>query len=141
MQAMRLDQHDVAIIVSYSGNNASVEPLNIVPYLRENNVPLIGITSGGDNLLRQSTDTILTMCSRERLYTKVANFSTEESLNYVFNVLFASVFERQYEKKRRVPPAQRKTARTRAPQKHRSQRMIGVFFAKFRQKTALKSFS
>ncbi len=98
MQAMRLDQHDVAIIVSYSGNNASVEPLNIVPYLRENNVPLIGITSGGDNLLRQSTDTILTMCSRERLYTKVANFSTEESLNYVFNVLFASVFERQYEK-------------------------------------------
>ena len=43
MQAMRLDQHDVAIIVSYSGNNASVEPLNIVPYLRENNVPLIVI--------------------------------------------------------------------------------------------------
>lgn len=98
MQAMALDSHDVAILISYSGNNGSAEPVNIIPYLKENNVPLIGITSGGDNLLRQHIDTILTMCSRERLYTKIANFSTEESLAYLFNVLFAGVFERQYEK-------------------------------------------
>lgn len=98
IEAMALDTRDVAILVSYSGNNSSVEPISILVHLHKNNVPIIGITSGGDNLLREHTDTILTMCSRERLYTKISTFSTEESLGYLFNVLFSGVFERQYEK-------------------------------------------
>lgn len=41
------------------------------------------------------------MSSRERLYTKIANFATEESLSYIFNVLFSCYFKENYQKNSR----------------------------------------
>lgn len=97
MNAKLMNENDFAIIISYSGNNAASEPVNIVSILNRNNVPILAITSGGDNYLRMHTDFVLTLCSRERLYTKIANFASEQSLLYVLNVLFACCFERNYE--------------------------------------------
>ena len=62
-----------------------------------NHVPVIGITSGGDNYIRKSLNCVLTMSSRERLYTKISNFATEESIIYILNVLFSCYFAEDYE--------------------------------------------
>ena len=52
----------------------------------------------GDNLLRQHATCTLSMSSRERLYTKISNFATEESINFILNMLYACYFSKDYEK-------------------------------------------
>lgn len=95
--ARSLDTADCAIMISYSGNNAFAEPMLHLPILLDHNVPTIAITSGGDNYLRSKLDCILTMSSKERLYTKIANFATEESIQFLLNTLFANYFAKNYQ--------------------------------------------
>ena len=92
-----LTEDDCAIMISYSGNNEHAEPMCYIPTLLENKVSVIGITSGGDNYMRKELDCVLTMSSKERLYTKISNFATEESLQYIFNVLFSCYFVKHYQ--------------------------------------------
>lgn len=92
-----LTEDDCAIMISYSGNNEHAEPMCYIPTLLENKVSVIGITSGGDNYMRKELDYVLTMSSKERLYTKISNFATEESLQYIFNVLFSCYFAKHYQ--------------------------------------------
>lgn len=93
-----LTSSDLAIIISYAGNNETLGYLKHIKTLKEQKVPMIGITSGGNNFVRQQIDCVLTISSRERLYTKISNFSTEESIHYILNTLFACCFARDYEK-------------------------------------------
>lgn len=51
--ACSLDKYDCAVIISYSGNSMGEGTLKVLPMLKQRNVPIIGITSVGDNLLRQ----------------------------------------------------------------------------------------
>ncbi len=92
-----LTEDDCAIMISYSGNNEHAEPMCYIPTLLENKVSVIGITSGGDNYMRKELDCVLTMSSKERLYTKISNFATEESLQYIYNVLFSCYFAKHYQ--------------------------------------------
>lgn len=92
-----LGADDCAIIISYSGNNEQSEPLCHLPLLKDHEVSILGITSGGDNYLRRTADCVLTMSSKERLYTKISNFATEESISFILNVLFASYFAQDYQ--------------------------------------------
>ena len=96
IEAASLGPQDCALIISYAGNSVAQNPVNRIGILKKNHVPIIGITSGGDNYMRRNLGCILTMSSRERLYTKIANYATEESLNYILNVLFSGCFARQY---------------------------------------------
>ncbi len=91
-----LGKEDCAIIISYSGNNPTKSPMDKIKILKMNRVPMIGITSGGENYIRKQIDCVLTMASRERLYTKIANYSTEESLGFILNCLFSWVFAQNY---------------------------------------------
>jgi|LAHS01.1.fsa_nt_gb DNA-binding MurR/RpiR family transcriptional regulator len=91
-----LKSDDCAIIISYSGNNTDRIPTKYVPKLKENHVPMIAITSQGDNYLRNNIDICLTISSREKLYSKIANYSTEESINFIFNVIFSQCFAMSY---------------------------------------------
>ncbi|WP_429949467.1 hypothetical protein IGJ55_002035 [Enterococcus sp. AZ170] len=68
MTAHSLTKNDVAIIISYSGNDVSREPMKFIPIMKEHGVKLIGLTSDGGNYM----DTILTISSRERPYKKSA---------------------------------------------------------------------
>lgn len=92
-----LTEEDCAIVVSYSGNNESAEPMCYLPSLLERKVLIIGITGGGDNYMRRSLNCVLTMSSKERLYTKISNFATEESLQFIFNVLFSCYFAKNFQ--------------------------------------------
>lgn len=96
MLARALTEKDCAIIVSYSGNNEFREPMKYIPELRSKGVKLIGITSGGDNYISQMIDCILLVSSRERLYSKISGFTTEESINFIFNLLFSVCFAENY---------------------------------------------
>lgn len=98
--ASALGEGDCAIMISYSGNNPAHEPLDKVEILQANHVTMTDITSGGNNNLREKVDCVFTMASRERLYTKISNFSTEESIGYILNCIFSCVFARQYQKNR-----------------------------------------
>lgn len=92
-----MNEKDCAIVISYSGNNVEVEPMSHINTLLQRHVPIIGITSGGDNYMRNVLDCVLTMSSKEKLYTKIANFATEESLQFILNVLFSNVYASDYE--------------------------------------------
>ncbi|ETA79738.1 MurR/RpiR family transcriptional regulator [Youngiibacter fragilis] len=93
-----LGPNDCAIILSYSGNNESREPMSFIRILKENEVPLIGITSGGKNYIRENIDCVFTISSRERLYSKISNFSTEVSVLSIFNIIFSLLFCENYQK-------------------------------------------
>lgn len=93
-----LTSKDCAVIISYSGNNPDREPTVNIKYLLKNQVPIIGITSAGENYLRKFASIILSISSKERLFSKISNYSTEESIMFVLNVLYSSVFSLHYEK-------------------------------------------
>lgn len=92
-----LTSKDCAIIISYSGNNSDSYPMKNVKTLLNNRVPIISITSGGENYLRDYSTIVLNVSSREKLYSKIANFSTEESIQFILNILYAKVFSLNYD--------------------------------------------
>lgn len=94
--AHSLDKYDCAIIISYSGNTPT-GALSVLPTLQQHHVPVIGITSVGDNLLRQKADYTLSISSYERLYSKIATFGTENSILFILNVLFSICFAADYD--------------------------------------------
>ena len=94
--ARTMTSHDCAIIISYSGNNENEAPMCHLSTLIDNKVPIIGITSDSENYLRKNATCVLTMSSKERLYTKISNFATEESIQYILNILFSFFYARNY---------------------------------------------
>ena len=95
--AHTLDKYDCAVIISYSGNSPTTGALSVLPTLKQRNVPIIGITSVGDNLLRQKADYTLSISSYERLYSKISTFGTENSILFILNVLFSICFAADYD--------------------------------------------
>ncbi len=57
---------------------------------------MIGLSGGGENYMRKMIDCNFTITTKERLYTKIANYSTEESIGYILNVIYSVVFARNY---------------------------------------------
>ncbi|CAD5897700.1 MurR/RpiR family transcriptional regulator [Carnobacterium maltaromaticum] len=92
-----LNDKDCAIMISYSGNSHDDNPTSNVKLLMKNSVPIISITSGGENYLRDYSDVILNISSKEKLYSKIANFATQESILFILDALFAKVFSLDYE--------------------------------------------
>ncbi|KAF1299254.1 RpiR family transcriptional regulator [Enterococcus sp. JM4C] len=97
-----LTSKDCAIIISYSGNNSDTYPMKNVKFLLNRKVPIISITSGGENYLRDYSTLVLNISSREKLYSKIANFSTEESIQFILNVLYSKIFSLNYEENMRI---------------------------------------
>ncbi|MCF0113988.1 MAG: MurR/RpiR family transcriptional regulator [Erysipelotrichaceae bacterium] len=87
-----LREGDCAILISYSGNNEYHNPINLIPILKEHHVTIIALTGLGENTLRENADIVLNISTRERLYTKIATFTTEQSIQYILNVLFGCYF-------------------------------------------------
>lgn len=88
---------DCVIMISYSGNSRDRIPTSTISFLKERNIPLIGITSMGDNLLREYADCTLTISSRENLYSKIASYATEESISLLLDILYSCYFAENYQ--------------------------------------------
>ena len=94
--ARSMSSEDAAIIISYTGNLPERIPLRYISTLKEKNVRIIGITGLGENYLREKADCVLSMSSRERIYSKIATYSTEESITFILNLLYSGYFARNY---------------------------------------------
>lgn len=88
--------HDrIAMIISYSGETNEV--IQIAQTLKEKKTPLIVLTSIGDNRLSHYADYILNIGSREKIFTKIAPFASQASMEYLMNVIFSGIFQKDYE--------------------------------------------
>lgn len=92
-----LTEKDCAVMISYSGNSPDENPTNNVKILKKNGVPIISITSGGKNYLRDYSDVVLNISSKERLYSKISNYATQESILLILEVLFSKIFALDYQ--------------------------------------------
>ncbi|MGO3727969.1 MAG: MurR/RpiR family transcriptional regulator, partial [Enterococcus viikkiensis] len=80
----------------YTGENNHI--LQIAKILQRQTIPIIALTSIGDNTLASLSQAVLRMTTRERLYTKIANFTINSSICYLLDVLYSCVFAEDYQK-------------------------------------------
>lgn len=95
-EAMMTSSQDCAICISYSGE--SEELLKCIYYLKSNNVPIIAITSIGENNLSSLADITLRTTTREKSYSKIGSFSSLESISLILDILYSCYFKTEYEK-------------------------------------------
>ena len=94
-EAAMLTSDDCAICLSYSGES---DPLfQALGYLKANQVPLIAITSIGENRLSRLADVTLHVTTREKAYSKIGGFSSLTSMALVLDILYSSYFGLNYD--------------------------------------------
>ncbi|MCA5013010.1 MULTISPECIES: MurR/RpiR family transcriptional regulator [unclassified Enterococcus] len=86
----------LAIVVSYEGRGSSVK--KILDTLKKNQSKVLLITSKNSPLLKTKVDGIFLFSSLENHYNKISSFSTRMSLMYIFDCLYLSFFNQDYEK-------------------------------------------
>lgn len=86
---------DLAIIISYSGETA--ELVELASILKSQKVPVIGITSLGDNQLSKYCQYILNTGSREKIFNKIAPFSSKASISFLLDLIFSMIFQKNYD--------------------------------------------
>lgn len=94
--AINADLNSCAIIVSYSGETPILS--RVIQALKTNKIPIIAITNIGENTLSKNADVVLRICTREKLYSKIATFSTDVSFEYILDLLYSCVFSLDYDK-------------------------------------------
>ena len=93
--AIMTTSNECAICLSYSGETPTL--LKTAQYLKENNVPIIAITSLGKNRLSDLADVSLNISTREKSFSKIAGFTSLESMNIVLNILYSCLFSLNYQ--------------------------------------------
>ncbi len=86
---------DCAICLSYSGEASAL--LKSVKLLKKNHVPIIAITNIGNNRLAEWADVVLNTTTRETSYSKIADFSSLASINFILDTLYACYFSLNYQ--------------------------------------------
>ena len=85
----------IAIMISYSGETN--EMIRIAQILKQKKTPIIVLTSVGDNRLSHYGDFVLNMGSREKIFSKIAPFASQISMEYLLNIIFSCLFQKDYE--------------------------------------------
>ncbi|MFT8348520.1 MurR/RpiR family transcriptional regulator [Clostridium saccharoperbutylacetonicum] len=84
-----------AILISYSGE--SQEILRIAEILKAKNTQIIVLTSIGENSLTAFADCIFSISTREKLYSKIATYSSNNSIHLILDILYSCVFKMNYD--------------------------------------------
>lgn len=95
-EAASCDSSTCAIVISYSGETPEI--MNLLPVLRKQKTPIIALTTIGDNTLTKNADCVFRITTRERLYSKIGSFSSNDSICYLLDVLYACIFSMDYQK-------------------------------------------
>ena len=85
-----------SIFISYSGE--TIELIETSNKLHLKGYPTIAITSIGNNSLSKASYCWLPLSTRERLSSKIATYSSTISIHYILDVLYSTVFARDYDK-------------------------------------------
>ncbi|OJG76135.1 MurR/RpiR family transcriptional regulator [Enterococcus pallens] len=94
-EATMMTSDECAVCLSYSGETG--ELLDTCKILRENKVPIIAITSIGENSLSRLADVTLRVSTREASYSKIGGFSSLESISLILDILYSSFFAIHYQ--------------------------------------------
>lgn len=93
-EAYALKSSDCALIISYTGEtNVLTETIHV---LKSRQLPVIAITSIGENTISSLSDCVLNITTREKLYSKIASYSTDESIIYILELLYSCLFQIRY---------------------------------------------
>ena len=93
--AIMTTSDECAICLSYSGETHTL--LKTANFLKENKVPIIAITSFGKNSLSDLATVTLNVSTREKSFSKIAGFTSLESMNIVLNILYSCLFSLNYQ--------------------------------------------
>ena len=81
--------------ISYSGEIHNL--CSLARTLKGRSVPIIAITSLGDNELKKYADVVLHISTREKLYSKIAGYSNENSIKLILDILYSCYFNLMYD--------------------------------------------
>ena len=90
------DETHCAIIISYSGQTEKM--LEVAEIYHKRQISFISITCMAENSLSRLADAHLYLSSREMLHIKIGDFASTTSLKYLFDVLYAGIFSKNYKK-------------------------------------------
>lgn len=96
LTAANSDTSHFAIVMSYGGRGVTTQ--DVVKILKRNQVNFLLISSHEPNPLKDAATYHITMPAMEDHYNKLSSFSTRLSLLYIFDILYALLFHRDYEK-------------------------------------------
>lgn len=85
-----------AIIISYSGQTK--EMVEVAEIYHKRQIPFISITCMAENTISRLANVKLYLSSREMLHIKIGDFASTTSLKYLFDVLYAGIFSKNYKK-------------------------------------------
>lgn len=92
--ALMAGKEDVAICLSYSGETPTL--LKTALFLKKKNVPIIAVTSLGNNSLSRLADIVLHVTTREKSYSKIAGFTSYQSVSLILDILYSCLFNMDY---------------------------------------------
>lgn len=96
MTAISSNEHHVAIIISYS-LKATFLP-SIIDILKKKKVKIILIGRLGNTIPYQSIQYYLYISDRENLRNRISQFSSHIAMQYMFDLIFSSIFKVDYDK-------------------------------------------
>ena len=91
-----LTKKDCAVLISYSGENEVL--IRAARLIQKKRIPIIALTSLGNNTLSGLADWTVRISSREKLFSKIGNFASEESVQFILNVFYSLCFRNDYDK-------------------------------------------
>lgn len=94
-EAECLSGQDVAVIISYSGETGRM--IQIAQTCRRRQVPVIALTSFGENSLTRYASCKLTLSTRENIYQNVGDYSSHLSVNLLLDILYSAYFLQNYD--------------------------------------------
>ena len=89
-----VSKHDCAMFISYSSGHE--KQIDISKKLKTMHIPIIVISSIGDNPLKDLADTCLTITTKEKLYSKINNFTNAYSIHLILDILYGCYFSLNY---------------------------------------------
>ncbi len=95
LSAAKSEADHCALILSYTGETREV--LEITEILKPTKTPIISITSMGNNSLAEASNLVLNIASKEKMYSKIGQFSSRTSILMILDFLYAGIFEKDYE--------------------------------------------
>lgn len=91
-----MKKRDLALIISYSGETGAM--IQAANTCREKGIPVLAVTSFGDNALSRLATCRLLISTRESLFYNIGDFSSHISVSFLLDILYGAYFLQDYEK-------------------------------------------
>lgn len=95
-EANCIPKGDIAILISYSGETEKI--IQVAKTCLEKKIPMIVISSFGENTLSKMATCKLAMSTKESLFQNLGDFSTHLSVHLILDVLYSTYFLMDYDK-------------------------------------------